>query len=222
MDPPAYATVIHGGGSCPKTTLKIVRNLEKKSSWQLTDSAWKQLLSWLDQGTDSGGKRYLEIRRRLVAYFDRKNCSMPDALADETLNRVARRLEEEGAIETDAPAHYCYIVARYVFLEYLRQQQKTELSAQELRRVPAAPHSDPFGIDEGKERRLECLDQCVGKLDGATRELIVRYYHGNERAKIDNRRALATELGLSANALTIRACRIRGKLETCVRQCAEE
>jgi DNA-directed RNA polymerase specialized sigma24 family protein len=109
----------------------------------------------------------------------------------ETLNRVARRLEEEGAIETDAPAHYCYIVARYVFLEYLRQQQKSELSAQELRRVPSAQHADPFGVDEGKERRLECLDQCVGKLDGATRELIIRYYHGTSGPDRWHRRALA-------------------------------
>jgi hypothetical protein len=36
------------------------------------------------------------MHHRLVAYFDRKNCSSPADLADETLNRVARRLEEEG------------------------------------------------------------------------------------------------------------------------------
>jgi len=56
------------------------------------------LLKWLDGGADSGGERYLEIRRRLVSYFDRRNCTSPDELADETLNRVARRLEEKGAI----------------------------------------------------------------------------------------------------------------------------
>jgi hypothetical protein len=44
----------------------------------------------------SGSQRYLEMRHRLVAYFDRKNCISPADLADETLNHVARRLEEEG------------------------------------------------------------------------------------------------------------------------------
>lgn len=70
----------------------------------------------------SDGQNYLEMRQRLVAYFDRKNCSAPNELADETLNRVTRRLEEENLTDSEAPAaKYCYIVARFVFLEYLRR-----------------------------------------------------------------------------------------------------
>ena len=84
-----------------------------KKGWVPTRSALEHVLTWLDEGVDSGGEKYLEMRRRLVSYFDRKRCLSPDELADETLNRVARRLEEEGAI-TDAPARYCYIVAKYV------------------------------------------------------------------------------------------------------------
>ena len=56
---------------------------------------FRQFLEWLDGGIDSGGQRYLEMHHRLVAYFDRKPCSSPADLADETLNRLARRLEEE-------------------------------------------------------------------------------------------------------------------------------
>ena len=69
-----------------------------KRDWVLNQSAFQHFLKWLDGGVDSGGERYLEIRRRLVFYFDRRNCASPDELADETLNRVARRLEEKGAI----------------------------------------------------------------------------------------------------------------------------
>src|ERR671918_2920806 len=87
----------------------------RKTEWVLTQTAFRQFLDWIDGGADSGGHRYLEIRRRLVLYFDRKDCLSPDELADETLNRVARRLEEEGAISSDSPAHYCYIVTRFVF-----------------------------------------------------------------------------------------------------------
>src|SRR6185369_9201126 len=97
---------------------------ERKSDWVLTQNAFRRFLDWLDQGEDSGGHGYLEIRKRLVLYFDRKNCLFPEELADETLNRVARRLDEEGAITTDSPAHYCYIVARFVFLESLRTQHR--------------------------------------------------------------------------------------------------
>lgn len=43
-----------------------------KSSWSLTADAWDGFLRWLDDGTDSGGQSYMEMRRRLVAYFDQK------------------------------------------------------------------------------------------------------------------------------------------------------
>src|SRR5262245_44442773 len=92
----------------------IVQKTGAKRDWALTQGSFHRLLDWLDEKSDSGGQRYLDIRRRLVSYFDRKNGQAPDELADETLNRVARRLEEEGEIITDVPAHYCYIVARFV------------------------------------------------------------------------------------------------------------
>jgi DNA-directed RNA polymerase specialized sigma24 family protein len=188
----------------------------------LTPLAFRRLLDWLDEGADSDGRRYLEMRRRLASYFDRKNCPTPDELADETLNRVARRLEEEGVIETDAPAHYCYIVARFVFMEHLRGAQKAGALANELRQRPRAGGLAASAADDErklKEQRLNCLEQCLSKLESASREIITRYYVGKARVKIDHRRALAEELGITVNALSIRACRIRDKLEACVRQC---
>ncbi len=83
-----------------------MQKVEPKKNWTLTPSAFHRLLSWLDQGTTSDGQKYLETRQRLVLYFDRKNCLTPDELTDETLNRVARRLEEDGVIESDTPAKY--------------------------------------------------------------------------------------------------------------------
>ena len=80
---------------------------ELKKNWLLTESSFRQFLNWLNEGVDSDGEKYLEMRRRLVAYFDRKNCSSPDELADETLNRVARRLEEEGSITTSGMGMLC-------------------------------------------------------------------------------------------------------------------
>jgi len=183
-----------------------------KKEWSLHESAFRGLLHWLDEGVDSAGERYLEIRRRLVSYFIRKNCQAADDLADETLTRVARRLEEEGAI-ADAPARYCYIVARFVFLEQLRRI--APLPAGDTALHLAAP-PEPDGT---REKRLACLDGCLGNLSAVDRELIVEYYCGEQRAKIEHRRVLAARLGLTANALSIRACRIRGRLEECVKGC---
>ena len=196
---------------------------EAKKDWTLTQRALRRLISWLDEGAGTEGGKYLEMRQRLVAYFDRKNCATPDELADETLNRVARRLEEEGAIESETPARYCYIVARFVFMEHLRAAQKGNALREDLRRQSHG--LAPFEADDdkvAKEKLLNCLERCMGKLEMLNREIITRYYIGKERVKIENRRALAAELGITINALSIRACRIRDKLEQCVRQCAGE
>ena len=200
-----------------------VHKAERKKDRTLTPHAFDRLLKWLDEGTNSEGQKYLEMQRRLVSYFIRKNCSMPDELADETLNRVARRLEEENVTESETPpAQYCYIVARFVFMEHLRTTQKSNVLVDDIRRqssVHSFAASEADDEKEMKEKMLDCLEQCAGNLRPQQREMIFRYYMGKERVKIENRRALAEELGITVNALSIRACRIRDKLEACVKQC---
>lgn len=200
-----------------------MQKAEAKKNWTITSSAFHRLLDWLDAGENSEGENYLEMRRRLVAYFDRKNCPAPDELADETLNRVARRLEETGAVESEAPAKYCYITARFVFMEHLRSEEKASVPLDDVLRQPQrSKFAAEAGEDEekkAKEKMLDCLERCTGELEPASREIIVNYYSGAERIKIDNRRRLAQSLNLSVNALSIRACRIRDKLEACVGKC---
>ena len=195
-----------------------MQNAKLQKDWSLTPEAFHQFLRWLDEGGDSEGKTYLEMRRRLVTYFDRKNCTAPDELADETMNRVARRLADEGAIETEAPAKYCYTTARFVFLEHLRARAKEQQFHSETRTESHRERENP-DLREKEERMQACLEQCAGKLEAKNRILILRYYRGRQREKIENRRAQASELGMTANALAIRACRIRDQLELCVREC---
>ena len=182
--------------------------------WAPTQGAFRQFLSWLDEGVDSRGERYVAMRRRLAAYFDRRNCLSPDELSDETLNRVARRLEEEGSISDTPPARYCYIVARFVFLEHVRRTRHESAELDELRSPVAGP-ADPD--DETSQKLLDSLERCLQQLEGRDRELILEYYRGEQRAKIEGRRQLAARLGLTMNAVSIRACRLRDKLEGCVK-----
>lgn len=198
----------------------FVRKREQKKGWTLTERAFDRLLNWLKEGENSEGENYLELRRRLIAYFDRKNCVAPDELTDETLNRVARRLEEEGVIYSETPAKYCYIVARFVFMEYLRETHKHNDAFDEMRRQKMGHDGIAVEVSDGRETLLNCLERCTSELTSANRDLITKYYIGKERVKIENRRALAKRLGITMNALSIRACRIRDKLEACVRQCA--
>ena len=199
----------------------LIVKTQFKEGWSPTQSAFRDLLNWLDEGVESSGEKYLEMHRRLVSYFARKNCLSPDDLADETLTRVLRRLEEAGAIVDMPAAKYCYVTARFVFLEYLRRAEHRQISLDALpgSRYPdglAAP-SEPDDEFKTRAKRLDCLEHCLLKLNPDHRELIAEYYHGERQAKIERRRELATRLGLTMNALTIRACRIREKLEACVR-----
>lgn len=154
------------------------------------------------------------MRRRLVAYFACKGCRSPDELADDALNRVSRRLHEEEAIADAPPARYCYIVAKFVFLESLRNPEHRRVDR------PSSALSEPAAVAELPDILLECLERCLAQLTDADRELILEYYRGEHRLKIDQRRAMAVRLALTPNALSIRACRIRGKLEQCVRACS--
>jgi len=186
-----------------------------KREWSLDHGAFRRLLDWLDEGADSHGAKYLEIRRRLAAYFGRKNCMPADDLADDTLTRVARRLEEEGTI-ADPPARYCYVVAKFVFLEYQRRGSRVDISLED--RPAGALRVEEHRDCESRQSLLDRLDQCLAELDSDHRALILEYYSGEAREKIEHRRALADTLGLSMNALSIRACRIRERLEECVKR----
>ncbi|HEY1525312.1 MAG TPA: hypothetical protein VGH51_03660 [Candidatus Angelobacter sp.] len=195
-----------------------------KKNWSPTQDSFQLFLQWLDEGVDSGGEKYLEMHRRLVAYFDRKNCLSSDELADETLARVAQKLQEQGRITDIAPAHYCYVTAKFVFLEYVRHAREGPVAMDEVlisARQPLAlavkPAPDAAALDQ--EQVLSCLDRCLKKLSVIDSELILEYYLGEKQEKIQRRREIGVRLGLSTNALSIRACRIRTKVEQCVKGC---
>jgi DNA-directed RNA polymerase specialized sigma24 family protein len=196
--------------------------VQVKQDWTSTKDAFRQFLRWLDEGVESGGERYLEVRRRLVLYFDRKNCPTPDELADETLSRVARKLQEQGEITDLSPAHYCYVTAKFVFLEHLRRPERKQTSLEQLphsseaRYARSMPEREDVVLED-REKLLDSLERCLTQLSLEDRELILEYYRGEGRTKIESRRRLAERLRLSANALSIRACRIRSKVEECVR-----
>jgi len=190
----------------------------------LSQLAFNRLLEWLDDGVESSGETYLEMRRRLVAYFERRNRPYSDDLADETLNRIARTLETSGVIKVTPPARYCYVVAKFVLLEDFRRERSqprvadvgsVTLSAKSLNRPEV---DETTGL---RELRLECLDVCLQELRPDQRDLVLEYYRDSKREKIERRRALAERLGISINALGIRACRIRDTLEACVEACRQ-
>jgi DNA-directed RNA polymerase specialized sigma24 family protein len=214
------------GSNSGESSVQALPHEISREEHRLTHLGLSRLLEWLDDGVDSQGETYLEMRRRLVSYFDRRNRLSADELADETLNRIGRTLEKDGTIATTPPARYCYVVARFVLLEDVRRDRKNvaldesrTVYAPAGRGVTLAEPDESFTI---RERRLECLDRCLPGLKAQQRELVVEYYRDTGRQKIDRRRDMAKRLGITMNALGIRACRIRIALEGCVEACCKE
>ena len=200
----------------------VTQNALREES-RITHLAFRRLLAWLDDGVESNGERYLEMRRRLVAYFDRRNRPGADELADETFNRIASTLEKTGLIATRPPARYCYVVAKFVLLEDIRRQNR-HIPLDETWNADLARGAVRTGPDEVvivREQRLDCLDRCLEELKPEQRDLIVEYYADVRRQKIERRRALAARLGVTMNGLGIRAWRIRESLMTCVEGCRQ-
>lgn len=182
--------------------------------WQPSAEEFNLFLRWLDPDVDKAALRYEELRRNLIAIFNRRNCHLPEDLADKTFNRVMRRLPKMIDTYVGEPARYITVVARNLHLEYIEQtgHQEPLPETDHTKIAAAAP-------DDGKERESACLENCLNRLTPENRQLVLGYYQDNKRAKIDNRRLLAERLGIAINALRIRAHRIRNSLEECLTEC---
>ena len=174
----------------------------------MSQETFEALLDWLDSDRELAALKYEEIRTKLINFFSATSQSEAEALADETINRVARRLNQVKDQIYGERARYFYGVARKVHLEYLRRKQPQ--SKQEF-----APDSERTEIE------FDCLEECVTKLSAENRELVLRYYAADGRERIEQRRLLAEKLGIAPNALRIRAYRIRAALQKCLKNCVD-
>jgi DNA-directed RNA polymerase specialized sigma24 family protein len=178
----------------------------------LTETGFNRLLDNLDPDRETAGRYYEQIRRKLVKFFEWRNCPGSEELADATIDRVIRRLMEGEEIRARDPSTYFYGVARYIALESFNAQKE---AARSLERMPARGGES----DDDEERCFRCLDRCVGTLPPDAQHLIVAYYDADGQQRIVNRRRLAMQLQISATALRLRAHKIREQLQTCVREC---
>jgi DNA-directed RNA polymerase specialized sigma24 family protein len=165
-----------------------------------------RLLNWLDADRERAGVLYEKIRWRLVTILASRGCTLAEELADETIDRVARRVTDIEQIYIGDKAIYFLGVMNNVHHEYLRR--------------PVAPRLIETSDNvETREQIHACLDGCLDSLAPYSRQLIERYYAADKKAKIDLRRIIARELGIKPATLRLRALRIREKLQTCIEKC---
>ena|ERR1044072_746437 len=177
--------------------------------WDTTQEGFDTLLGWLDDDRNQAAKKYEIIRGRLMKVFTCRGCWEAEDLADETINRVTEKIPELAPDYRGDPILYFYGVARKVHREWLRRQNR-----------PALPQ--PCQKADDDENVYECLDHCIETVPEKSRRLVLRYYENEKKAKIDDRKILADELGIGVNALRIRAHRIRLLLRECVKKCMDQ
>lgn len=170
--------------------------------------AFDKLLAWLDPDRDKAAEKYERIHFRLIKIFSAKGCVDPESLADETFNAVALKIDWLLENYSGNPALYFYGVAKKIYLEQIPKHVPF---------LPAPPDNSEIEV------RCDCLERCMKTEASADeRSWLLRYHEGEGRERIDNRKRLADELGISINALRIRICHIQARLRPCIEDCVEK
>jgi RNA polymerase sigma factor (sigma-70 family) len=180
----------------------------------LTQQTFDELLAWLDADRERAGMKYEDIRHSLIKFFIWRGCDEAEDLADEAINRVTEKVSVLSKTYEGEPALYFYGVAKNVYLEYRKQQTAKVAVTPEL--IDEAP--DEQLADEA-ERRFQCMELCLQKLSARNRELITLYYQRHKQTRVDSRKELARQLGISSETFRVRMHRIRLTLYQCMQEC---
>jgi DNA-directed RNA polymerase specialized sigma24 family protein len=176
---------------------------------EVTREKFANFLAWLSPHAEHAGEEYERLRFRLCTFFSQRRCRFSEELADETINRVIMKLDEE---KIENKLAYCYGVARNVFRESLRRERQ-HLDIDEVTIAAKAPE-----VEEQSFSR-DCLDKCLAELSHESRNLILEYFSEVKLAKIELHRRLSEKLEMSQTALRMRIMRIKQKLKICVQEC---
>ncbi|MGH9851774.1 MAG: RNA polymerase sigma factor [Blastocatellia bacterium] len=187
-----------------------------KKDRQFSEEDFQRFLNWLDPDPEKAAQTYEKMRCHLIKLLDKRGCRFSEDLADESFDRVILRLPNMPDPSKVVPAAYLVAVAKNRYLEYVEEMSKMD-------HLPDSDHADFLSPASGqgaeRDEALDCLERCLAELSPESRQLILEYYRENKRAKIDNRQKIAEDLGLTFNALRIRAHRIRDALRKWLDEC---
>jgi DNA-directed RNA polymerase specialized sigma24 family protein len=165
------------------------------------------VLQWLDPDRENAGRIYERIRRKLIKLFTCRGCRNPEELADETIDRVAGKIDEIVDSYHGDPTLYFYGVAKNVCREFAKGKYNFS--------PPPSPDQDSV------QPELDCLDECLEHLLPKNRDLLLGYYEEEKLSRIRNRKLLAERHGLDLNALRIRVHRLRSAIGACTMACVQ-
>ena len=179
---------------------------------QLTPENFEKLLSSLNPDRDLAGQELELLWLKMYEYFRARRCHCAEDLADETINRLARKLAEGEDVHDIM--RYSHGLARLIWLEYLRKPDTNHVPLDER---PVSSVSPTDQLQKQQENRFFLY--CLGQLPEEERTLIIAYWDNEGQVLHEVREKLAKSLGISLVALRIRVTRIKKKLEICLEKC---
>jgi len=179
---------------------------------EISKENFEELLNWLAPDRENAGQIYVSIRDRLIKIFYARGCHTAEEMADETIDRITKKIKTLSATYKGNPYKYFYGVAKKVLLEYSRQPKTQELPANLMKTETT---------DEVSEKYYECLEKCLAKMSHEHNQLIIEYYQGERKTKINRRKAMVVRMGISSQALRVRVSRMRESLQKCVSKCVD-
>ena len=193
------------------------RPIAPRARWVLNRSAFAALLSSLDPDEVRGAEKYERLRQRLIIFFSSRRAPDPEESADDTLDRVRRRIDEGEPVRD--VTQFAYGVARLVLSESLKRVRRRRRLLTALATSVAPPRWDHASSTFRSDGAAECIRRCTNCLPEEDRRLILQYYDSGGKDRQQERKALAARLAVSPVALRLRAHRIRRVLEACTRKC---
>ena len=176
-----------------------------------TPEEYRKLLLWIDKDCNEAAEKLLLIQSRVTKIFISRGCIHAEELTDEVRNRIAVRIDKVR--ESFPDPLRCFIgFLDHVFQEYIREEANWAKA-----KPPAPPR--PANVLELED---ECLKKCLAELPPDERNIVVRYFGGDGAERREERKKLAIELGITANALRIQAHRLRKKTRQCLQRCLDE
>lgn len=190
----------------------------------LCRETFERLLGWLDSDRAAAAERYSNLHLKLIRFFEWNSADFPEGCADETMDIVARKVNEEHVVcdqhgeEIRNKVGFVLGVGRNV----LRTRRRTEEGRHD-------PLPDDYPAIEGGDWEQACREECIQKIEqshGGQWQLLCDYYGSGRGIDERCRNKIAKRLKISRNALTIKICRIKDDLwpefRNCMRECLQK
>lgn len=189
----------------------------------LTSKGYELLFARMGANPLKSGEEYEILRLKLEKYFTRQDRGRWNtdyaALADETLDRVAKRLEKGVEIEKNIHT-FAYGIAKFVWLEFIR---KNPLPV-DFTTVPENSYKTNSADEDAEDARLACLRTCLVETckDNDERKILLDYYRQADNMLKEQRKLIAERLQITTNTLKTRMSRLREKMEKCIINCMKK